>query len=278
MLTLLCHVVCAVTESNRVGVLWRLLQASAFVSQKRRDRLVTRLQRALQATDGVQLLQRLLALHTGTDSTLAAAGQQQDEAAPVETGAQSKAQSTASPPALPPAGVSYFGSLLLQSLLSLPLSDTSLSAALVSLPSVELSRLACDGSGGPVLECVLRVHGGGSFSHPLSTQQRLIDALLPRVSACAVHPSGSYVVERMYQAADVQRKRSIAEALAKDEKRLQHSKPAAMLLRRCRVRQLKTSHKVSALPHTHTASYSSRAAIPATWSSAFHRSSMPMAA
>ena len=170
--------------------------------------------------------------------------------------------------------VSYFGSLLLQSLLSLPLSDTSLSTALVSLSTDDLYRLACDGSGGPVLECLLRVHTATSFSHPLSTQQRLIDALLPRVTELALSASGSYVVERMYGAADVQRKRVIAESLAKDEKRLKHSKPASMLMRRCRVKQIKTSNKV-ALHTAQTAQHSSQyavvgycslAAISATWS------------
>ena len=261
------------SASNRVGVIWRLLQASAYVSQKRRDRLVAHLQQSVQAEDGKQLLHALLTLNlthgthiTESDRTIDDGDVKQQlatEASVLPTPATSSeaasnqptasSSSPAPQPSLwsPSTRVSYFGSLLLQSLLSLPLSNTQLPTALVALPTDDLCRLACDGSGGPVVECILRVHSGESFSHPLSTQQRLIDALLPRVSDLALSASGSYVVERMYTSSDVQRKRTIAQLLARDERRLKHSKPAAMLMRRCRVQHIKASSKVThiTIPH-----------------------------
>ena len=263
------------SESNRVGVIWRLLSASAFVSQKRRDRLVSQLQQSVQAEDGPQLLHALLTSdfgqgtaqaereHAPNESDVkeapaaAAAAAAMSPTAPTSSGEGSEQPATlssssysASRPSHWSSGrVSYFGSLLLQALLSLPLSDNSVSAALVSLPVDALCRLACDGSGGPVVECLLRVHSVSSFSHPLSTQQRVIDVLLPRVAELALSASGSYVVERMYVQSDVRRKRAIAESLAADEKRLRHSKPASMLMRRCRVKQLRTSSKVRNTAH-----------------------------
>ena len=289
---LLCVVVCCVVpvlrpvpESNRLGVLWRLLEASALVSQERRDQLVELLKQSLRARDGDQLLLALVSLDGSQSQSVVtaeaevAADETGDDEPPAATAvitltattssaALDAEQSTAyhppsssltslsseSPPSrwLSSRRVSYFGSLLLQSLLSAPLSDTSLSAALVAMPAADLARLACDGSGGPVLECLLRVHSASSFSHPLSTQQRLMDVLLPRVSELALSASGSYVVERMYSAADARRKRAIAQALAKDEKRLRHSKPAAILLKRCRLQHSQHSKQVRA--HTQTRS------------------------
>lgn len=295
-------------------MIWRLLQSSELVSQKRRDRLVNQLQQALHAADANQMLHALLTLNTNhtsqpTQSQQATDDSSQSEMAtevieqsvtsilPVtdsDQAAASSASSASSSASLvsvwsPSSRVSYFGSLLLQSLLSLPVSDPQLSSALVSLSSDELYRLACDGSGGPVIECLLRVHSGSSFSHPMSTQRRLIDVLLPRVSELALSSSGSYVVERMYGAADVQRKRAIAQSLAKDEKRLRHSKPAAMLLRRCGVKHLQTSNKVVTHPAPHltpTSTANHTPPLPAPYSghlchvvSRSHcRLTMPMAA
>ena len=196
-----------------MGVVWRCLQAAAWVSDRSRGLLLDSLHYALDCTDTDGLLQCLLTLDT--------------------TQGGRKSGEGAEGPTPPKAGsVSYFGSVMLQALLSLP-SSTPLVSALLALPSDVFLRLASDTRGAHVFESILAVGQSTGFSHTLTHQHALVDLVILHLPTLSHSPAGSFLVEKAYRAADSQRKRTISSQLASQHKSLQRSKSGQALLRTC---------------------------------------------
>ena len=159
-------------EGGRVKVVWRLLQATAWLSERSRRRTLDALSADLHCADAAQLLHRLLHLQ-----------------------APSAAAST---PAFPSsAAVSHFGCLLVQALLSWPSSDSPLASALLSLPPAEFVHLACDARGVRVLESLLTPTQPTGFAHSLTTQLALVDRTLQLLPPIARSTPGSFLVEKV---------------------------------------------------------------------------------
>ena len=194
------------------------------------------------------------------------------------------------------ASVSYFGSVMLQALLSLP-SSTPLVSALLALPSDTFLRLASDARGVHVLESVLVVGHSTGFSHSLTHQHALVDLVIAHLLPLSHSVAGSFLVEKAYRAADSHRKRTISSQLASQQKALQRSKSGQALLRTCGLQSGKPSVDVSPhliyctqhkTLHHHSAvqcgavllfrAVLSSAAITATGESVFHATLLPMAA
>ena len=146
------------------------------------------------------------------------------------------------------AAVSYFGSVMLQALLSLP-SSTPLVSALLALPADAFLHLASNARGAHVLESVLAVGHASGFSHSLTHQHALVDLVIAHLLPLSHSVAGSFLVEKAYRAADSQRKRTISSQLASQQKTLQRSKSGQALLRTCGLVSGKPSIDVSPSHH-----------------------------
>ena len=205
--------------------MWRLLQASAWVSLRSRAALVDALREALSCADSAELLHALLRLP-----------ERPQEAADSSAGSEKRPPLVGASSSSAFLGVSHFGSLLLQALLAVPLADSSLVSAVLALSEADFLRLACDARGAPVLESVLVVHPSTGFSHSLTQQHALVDRVIAQLLPVARSVSGSFVVERAYRAADLPRQRAIAAELTRHARTLQRTRSGAALLRACAAR------------------------------------------
>ena len=191
------------TDEQRHGVVWRLLQSARCLSGQRQRRLVLGLQRALECEDESQLLQRVLGL-------------------PSQPSAASARIS---------GGIGHFPSLLLQALLALAGPHCcALMSALHSLPTARLLSLACDQRGVHVLEAALMRGGGGEQQAAAEQRSALLDRLLPLTASLAADRRGSWLVQRMWTEADASRRKRMKEAAAAAQQRLHSTAGGRILL------------------------------------------------
>ena len=87
--------------------------------------------------------------------------------------------------------------MLLQALLSWPSSDSPLASALLSLPSAQLLRIACDARGVRVLESLLTATQPTGFSHSLTLQLAVVDRVLQLLPRIARSTHGSFLVQKV---------------------------------------------------------------------------------
>jgi hypothetical protein len=135
--------------------------------------------------------------------------------------------------AVPGAVSGLIGSLLLQTLIKYE--EEHMTPVLKSFAAISpeyLVRIACDNSGSRALEAFY-----ASATVPLKAKTKVTERLVQFVAKVAADRCGSHVIENAYRAANVDKKKALVEALAKEYKTLQKTHFGAMVCKKCRVDQ-----------------------------------------
>jgi len=135
--------------------------------------------------------------------------------------------------AVPGAVSGLIGSLLLQTLIKYE--EEHMTPVLKSFAAISpeyLVRIACDNSGSRALEAFY-----ASATMPLKAKTKVTERLVQFVAKVAADRCGSHVIENAYRAANVDKKKALVEALAKEYKTLQKTHFGAMVCKKCRVDQ-----------------------------------------
>lgn len=218
---------------SRLGILWRLCEASVMRSKNIQSRLTRTVLRALrsrrdsmpgQAGAPKGAIEYLLGLEERNGPASATAEKQADDE-DKEEGDQEEEEFTR-------VRVSVLGARVAGAMLQFaPESARTLLESLASMDELSLQQLACDPVGGRyVLEPLMDAPEGALWA-----KQRVLAKLKSKITRLAGDKFGCHVLRKAFDAGTLKDRTVIVKALSRKQQRLAGSKSGANLLRHCKV-------------------------------------------